>query len=502
MVFTTQTFLFVFFPVCMLGYYFSLLLTKTKTAFARFLKKCRLPDLAIIGVSCAFYVCAGVSDAFRLILYVCLVWILGAGIQAIRNKNYFVVAEHKEKSGEPKQISIALPLFVLAIGAVGCVLVYYKYTHMLADIWNMLFNGNAASKSILAPLGISFITFSSVSYLSDVYTEKAKAGSLIDCALYLLFFPKIVSGPIVLWRDFSGQIAERKINLNSLSDGASRMMIGFVKKVVLADTFGACLINASVGNIDMCTAWGTALLYALQIYYDFSGYSDIAIGISKMFGFSFKENFNFPYLSCSITEFWRRWHISLGSWFREYVYFPLGGSRKGKARTVVNVAIVFLLTGIWHGGGETYKDYIVWGMINGACNIVEKLISEKRWYQKTPAAIKWLCTMGITLFCWELFFNGFSLSLVWLKTIFGLNRASSIPYTWQYFFDKRTLVLMIIAIAGATVFGLPKIQNAYHRAVQKPFGYAVHQTIVVVLFVVSILFMVNATYSPFIYFQY
>lgn len=182
-------------------------------------------------------------------------------------------------------------------------------------------------QSILAPLGLSFITFSAISYLADIYRGNASAGSLIDCALYITFFPKVISGPIVLWKDFQAQIKQRKMSLNLSADGINRIIIGFAKKVLLADTFGACLTNIGTQGIDQLTAFGTLILYMLQIYYDFAGYSDIAIGLAKLFGFEFKENFDFPYRSKSISEFWRRWHISLGSWFRQYVYFPLGGSR-------------------------------------------------------------------------------------------------------------------------------------------------------------------------------
>jgi alginate O-acetyltransferase complex protein AlgI len=219
-----------------------------------------------------------------------------------------------------------------------------------------------------------------------------------------------------------------------------------------------------------------------------------------MLGFSVKENFNFPYISCSITEFWRRWHISLGTWFREYIYFPLGGSKKGKTRAIINVAIVFVLTGIWHGAGWAY---MLWGIINGACNIFEKIVADKNWYIKTPRILKWGATMGITFFCWELFrFSSFSLSIEWFKTMFGMGDYLNIPYTWQYYFDTQIIVFAIIAIIGATVFGLHKIQSAYKRLVESPYGYFINQLILIVLFVVSILFMINSTYSPFIYFQY
>lgn len=498
MLFTTQVFTFGFFPLCMVVYYLAVLLEK-KTPLAGFLKKCRFTDLALIGISSLFYLWACFDDLFRFGAYIVLVYLFGKLLQRGRRKNFCLIAIDTENTADKKLLRLSLPIFAVSIAIIVGLLIHYKYTGLLAETWNFLTNDTLSGKSIMAPLGISFITFSAISYLADIYMGKEEAGSLIDCALYLSFFPKVVSGPIVLWRDFRGQIAERKISLTLLAEGMSRIMIGFAKKLILADTFGACVASASTA-IDTPTSWGIALLYMLQIYYDFSGYSDIAIGLSNMLGFSIKENFNFPYISCSITEFWRRWHISLGTWFREYIYFPLGGSRRGKKRALINVAIVFLLTGIWHGAGWTY---MLWGIINGACNIIEKLIADRRWYQKTPKILKWGATMAVTFFCWELFrFTEFTPCLEWFKIMLGQGNFASIPYTWEYYFDLRIIALAVVGILGSTLFGLPKVQQAYQWFKEKPYGYIIHQLIIVALFVVSILFMINSTYSPFIYFQY
>ncbi len=491
MAFTTQTFTFVFFPLCMAMYYVAIAL-QSKGKIGAFLAKCRLRDFALIGIGAVFYAWACFDDLFRFAVYIVIVYVLGLGIEMLRRD------PHDEDGARHNRTGLAVLLFA-AIAFVVYVLVHFKYLELLADVWNWFFKDTVKGKTLIAPLGISFITFSAVSYLADIYMGKATAGSLIDCALYMSFFPKVVSGPIVLWRDFKEQVTVRRITIDNVSDGMSRVMIGFAKKLILADTFGACIATAS-SAVDVPTAWGIGLLYMLQIYYDFSGYSDIALGLSKMMGFSFKENFNFPYLSCSITEFWRRWHISLGTWFREYIYFPLGGSRKGKTRALINVAIVFVLTGIWHGAGWTY---MLWGAINGACNIFEKVVGDKKWYQKTPKILKWAATMAVTFFCWELFrFTDFTACKEWFKVMFGVTRFDSIPYSLSYYFDTRMIVLVVVAILGATVFGWPKVQAAYQKFLRKPWGYAVCQLVFVVLFAVAILFMVNSTYSPFIYFQY
>ncbi len=489
MPFTTQIFTFGFMPLCFFLYYLFYILER-KSVLASICKKLRLTDIIIIGFSVCFYAWAGMFDALKFILYILLVFIAGIVVQILHNKKNIIVNKNN---------SVSAIFFFIAIAVVTLLLVYYKYTGFIVDCINTFMGNSISSKTILAPLGISFITFSAISYLADIYMGKAKTGSIIDCALYLSFFPKVVSGPIVLWRDFRNQIGENKVSTNLLSEGVTRVMVGFAKKIVLADTFGVCIASAS-NAVDIPTAWGVALLYMLQIYFDFSGYSDIAIGFSNMLGFSFNENFNFPYLSCSITEFWRRWHISLGAWFREYIYFPLGGNRKGKWHTVLNIGVVFLLTGIWHGAGWTY---ILWGMINGVCNIFEKLVADKSFYKKTPKFIKWSFTMIITFFCWELFrFPNFSSCISWFKTMLGLGDYSNVPYTWNYYFSAKIITFIVIGILGSTMFGLPKIQSAYKSFTSKPFGYIINQLAVTGLFVLAIVFMINSTYSPFIYFQY
>ncbi|MGC4017980.1 MAG: MBOAT family O-acyltransferase [Muricomes sp.] len=237
------------------------------------------------------------------------------------------------------------------------------------------------------PLGISFITFSAVSYVVDIYRGDSSAGSILDTALYISFFPKVVSGPIVLWKDFQPQIKNRTVNDVQFMDGLNRIMIGYAKKVLLADSFGLMVADIQQkmeAGMDVPTAWWCALLYMLQIYYDFAGYSDIALGFGKLLGFQFKENFHFPYVSASITEFWRRWHISLGAWFREYIYIPLGGNRKGKTRTLVNLFIVFLVTGIWHGAGWNYGlGSNIYSKFNLQPVYLFSILKEKAAYEKT-----------------------------------------------------------------------------------------------------------------------
>lgn len=364
MSFTTQTFLFVFFPIAIICYCVIGVMEKEKH-ISRFIKKTRMKDIVLIIFSMGFYMWTCFDDLFRFMIYIICIYIAGKMIEKRRSGKFLLLIENCDKSisnqtKQYKKISFALPVLGVSIMSVVFCLVYFKYAYILTDIWNYLFKREIVAQSYMAPLGISFITFSAISYLVDIYRGDEKAGSFIDCALYLSFFPKVVSGPVVLWKDFKNQISTRTWNLDKCVYSLNRIMVGFAKKLILADQFGVFIASVSLykGGMDSITALGTMFAYMLQIYFDFSGYSDIAIGLASLFGFDFKENFNFPYCSKSISEFWRRWHISLGTWFREYVYIPLGGSRCDKIKTMRNQAIVFLLTGIWHGAGW---NYLLWG---------------------------------------------------------------------------------------------------------------------------------------------
>ena len=497
MAFTTQIFTFVFLPVFLIiSSVFDFI--KRKNIFAGFFEKLRIADISLIALSFAFFAWACFDDVIFLFLYTLLVFVMGKIIHHFRSSGLsFTLTDN---NGKIKKIYIAIIYFAVFVSIISFILLRFKYMGLVNKLWNIFFSDTWSTQSLMAPLGISFITFSAISYLSDIYKGLADSGSFIDCALYISFFPKIVSGPIVLWRDFKHQIKKRAMSIDGFTMGINRLMVGYAKKLILADTFGACIAKIPANSIDLITSWGMALLYMLQIYYDFSGYSDIAIGLANILGFDFKNNFNFPYLSTSITEFWRRWHISLGTWFREYIYFPLGGSRKGKKRTVINIAVVFILTGIWHGAGWTY---MLWGALNGLCNIIEKLLAENKIYLITPKIIKWFLTFTVTFFSWEIFrFEGISQVIKQFKVMFGILSFESIPYTWQYYFDFRIIILALIGLIGATVFGLGKVKAPFEKFASTKIGLILKELVYILLFVTAILFMVNSSYSPFIYFQY
>lgn len=497
MLFTTQVFLFVFFPLSILGYLmirgiFSIngLRTLAKTL--------SLDKYFLIGVSFAFYMWSSFDSGFRLLFYIAVVYGIGLWIANSREKGLYLLLYQSPTS----QKRLYLSLFPLWIGIILVTfsLVYFNYSNFLIQTWNSLFGDQIPPKSLLTPLGISFITFSSISYLTDIYRGQATTGSFLDCLLYLSFFPKVISGPTVLWKEFQGQIGHNRVSLTLITEGLNRIMIGFAKKVILADTFGACLAQISIQSMDQLTAFGTLVLYMLQIYYDFAGYSDIAIGLAKLFGFEFKENFNFPYRSLSISEFWRRWHISLGRWFKEYIYISLGGSRKGKRQTLRNLVIVFAVTGIWHGAGW---NYIIWGGINAFFVVMERLVHHHKYYQKIPTAIKYSVTMGIILLSWQFFrYQNLSDLVTVLEAVVGKGTGQPIPYTWQYYYDFKILSLAIVGIVGATLLGSQKVMSWYKAFRSTRIGYLLQEVTLLLLFIVAILFMINSTYSPFIYFQY
>lgn len=482
MAFTSLVFFYVFFPLCLLAYYGC----EAIGLKWRWVEEYRIKDVILVFASLGFYSYAGLNGGLFLVLYILAVYAAGKILEYCAEKN--------------RRKCLGCCLFFLIM-----TLVVYKYLNFLFRIAVRLGFPVMGEINIMAPLGISFITFSAVSYLSDIYRKDAAAGSILDTALFLTFFPKIISGPIQQWKDFQiqinpgGGIPSSEVIIKNIN----RIVAGMAKKVILADTFGKVVadiqLNAGYG-IDSLTAWGGALLYMLQIYYDFSGYSDMAIGLAGLFGIQIKENFNFPYISQSITEFWRRWHISLGTWFRQYIYIPLGGNRKGFYRTLFNLFIVFLLTGIWHGAGW---NYILWGVINGICVAGERCIRDKQWYIKIPAVLKWMAAMFIVFISWEIFRLPYISDIrQYLGIMAGVIKFSRIDLTWRYFFEFKIITLMIIGILGATVLSFQKIKKLAFAVNQSTIWYIVQEILVLLCGVVSVMCIVNSTYSPFLYFQY
>ncbi|WP_407712693.1 MBOAT family O-acyltransferase [Clostridium sporogenes] len=377
-------------------------------------------------------------------------------------------------------------------------LFYYKYYDFAIGNINRISNATFQYKGIILPIGISFFTFQGMSYIIDIYRNDANVNkNIFSVALYISFFPQLIAGPIVKYKDIDNQIRKRKESMEYFGYGIERFVIGLSKKVIIADTVAGIadtIFSLSNVGIDQPTAWLGAICYTFQIYFDFSGYSDMAIGLGYMFGFKFMENFNYPYISKSITEFWRRWHISLSTWFKEYLYIPLGGNRKGN--TYLNLFIVFFTTGLWHGSSW---NFIAWGIWNGIFIIIEKIINKKRWYIKIPSFIKTTITMFIVILGWVLFrANGLMDAINYLLIMFGINKATTVTYQFSYFVNKKLVFWMIISIIGST----PIIGNMLRLYENKKIFQMLKTIFIGILLIISIIFIVNSIYSPFIYFQF
>ena len=393
-------------------------------------------------------------------------------------------------------------LLLAACAAVNLGLLgYYKYFDFFLELLN-IFLGRAAfvPKNIALPIGISFYTFQALSYVIDVYRRDIRVQkNLFSLALYISFFPQLIAGPIVKYHDIEQQISERKITLEKQVLGIKRFSYGMGKKVILSNAFALAVDQILLipweekGTVLM---WFAALLYTFQIYYDFSGYSDMAIGLGKMFGFDFLENFNYPYLSDSVSEFWRRWHISLSTWFKEYLYIPLGGNRKGTARTCINLFIVFMVTGLWHGASITF---VLWGVYYGILLVAERLFLGK-WMKKNPW--KWvnhLYTMGAVIFGWVLF-RAESLTVFkrWMKRLLFWEKGRT---PLMMYADTRLFVLLFLGILFCGP--VQKRFSAWKKRLYREDGADLWDVLIMaVLMVYSTTLLVSNTYNPFIYFRF
>lgn len=383
------------------------------------------------------------------------------------------------------------------------VLCFFKYADFLMQTGNALLGWNLPLLNLPLPIGISFYTFQTMSYTIDVYRGEAKVQkNLLDFGVYVTMFPQLIAGPIVKYRDVEKELHGRSIDLCSVSDGLRRFCIGLGKKVLLANQIGELWNHISgmeMGNLGVMTAWMGIFAFAFQIYFDFSGYSDMAIGLGRMLGFGFPENFNYPYVSSSVTEFWRRWHISLGSWFREYVYIPLGGNRKGLPRQLLNILIVWTLTGIWHGAGW---NFLLWGLWFAAALMLEKLFLKKllSWL---PKGIGICYTALVVLVGWVLFSLETPAGILgYLKAMFGM--AGGLVDGQSIYLGRQYALLFLIAAAASMPFAHRLAGKI--RGSRTGFGIALYhfgeKFIPAVILLLSIAGIVDATYNPFLYFRF
>lgn len=375
---------------------------------------------------------------------------------------------------------------------------YFKYSGMIVTSLNAIFGTSFVVPDIALPIGISFFTFQELSYVIDVYRQECEPQkNILKVALYVSFFPQLIAGPIVKYKDIEKQIDVRTVSTQQIAEGIRRFAYGFAKKILIANTLASAvdsIYSLGISNVTWSMAWLASLMYTFQIYYDFSGYSDMAIGLGKMFGFEFKENFNYPYTSFSIREFWRRWHISLSSWFRDYVYIPLGGSREGTRLTYRNLLIVFFLTGLWHGAGWSF---VFWGLYNGIFIVIERLglgvfLDRHKYFS-------WIYAFLIVNFGWVFFrIDNIKVSFEYIKCMLMPWTHTKSTYALQEFINPHTMVVFFIAIAGMGI-----IQRLMPKNITNKWKYSVIEIIYcTIIMFISLASIASNTYNPFIYFRF
>ena len=480
MVFSSSIFVFIFLPLVIFLYYLS----------GR-----KIRNYILLLASFIFYACSGISYLKILLVSILINYIFGMLIDSLDTKE----TNLKDSEREKKYNKLKKLTLILGVGLNLSLLFYYKYYDFFIENFNIVFNSNIQFKNIALPVGISFFTFQGMSYIIDIYRKDAKVNkNLFSVALYISLFPQLVAGPIVKYNSIYNEIRKRKETVDEFSYGIERFVIGLAKKVIIADILGVVSDDifalVSTSGIDVMTAWLGAICYSLQIYFDFSAYSDMAIGLGHFFGFRFIENFNYPYISKSITEFWRRWHISVSTWFKEYLYIPLGGNRRGNV--YFNLFVVFLVTGLWHGAAW---NFIIWGLWHGIFIIIERVIRDKEWYKNIPSAIKVFITLFIVLIGWVLFkADNFDVALKYLGTMFGLVHFNNVTFEFSYFIQEKTMFLIAIGM----IFSTPILKVFVSKYREKIWFEAMKNIFIILLFIVALIFMINSTYSPFIYFQF
>ncbi len=468
MVFSSAIFLFVFLPVVLIAH------TLIRNTTAR--------NVLLIIASLIFYAFGEPVYIVLLLISVLVNYLFGR-----------ILYDHKNRL--VLGVAVVLNLMLLVV---------YKYTGFIVETINYIPGVNIPVPSVVMPIGISFFTFQAISYIVDVYRDKVENKAVFfDVLLYISLFPQLIAGPIVQYRTVADQIKERTVTVDKFASGIRRFVVGLSKKMLIANTMGYAadkIFALETGLIDMPLGWLGAVCYTLQIYFDFSGYSDMAVGLGQVLGFDFPENFNYPYVATGIRDFWRRWHMSLTGWFREYLYIPLGGNRKGKGRQVLNSMIVFLCTGIWHGANLTF---LVWGAFHGVLISIETLFYKKdRPVRKVFLPIKWLYTILAVVIGFVIF------------------RADSLAYGWDYIVKMFsfsvnesgrmvlmsivtpsfivTLIMSILALCPWVKFIKNKSQGTKAYPVLSCAGYVV----TFVLLFMCVLTLAADSYNPFIYFRF
>ena len=468
MVFSSLIFIFIFLPLVLVSYYIA---------------PRRLRNTVILLASLLFYAW-GEPTYIILIIISILINYLGALLIRVHIKN-------KDKS---KFIFITLLLIDISI------LFFFKYYGFAIECLGSIIGLDLKVKSISLPLGISFYTFQQISYIADIYMQKVKPErNLIDFATYITMFPQLIAGPIVKYDDIHKQLANRKESIDKFGEGVQRFIIGLGKKVILANNIGLIwtqVKEVNLNDLSVVLAWIGIIAFTLQIYFDFSGYSDMAIGLAKMFGFDFLGNFDYPYISKSITEFWRRWHMSLGGWFREYIYIPLGGNKKGTLIQVRNLFIVWFTTGLWHGAST---NFVVWGLYFGVILFIEKIYL-KDLLKKIPSMFSHIYTLIIVMIGWVIFdMNTLTDSGHYIKIMFGFGNNIFIDNLAKYILTNNFIILLIGLICST------KLIKIYMNKIKSTFrenDVFLITAINLLILIISTAYLVGASYNPFLYFSF
>lgn len=472
MVFASAIFLFLFLPITIIGY---------------FLKKPKYRNFWLFIMSLVFYAWGGLIYAILFIFSAYINFLFGIWMEKNRRRKKLILS-----------LSIVWNLGILA---------YFKYSSFILlnlqaviQIFIPSFKINIVSVPL--PIGISFFTFQIMTYVIDLYREEIKVQKkFINLGLYIMLFPQLIAGPIVRYIDIEKEINNRKVDINLIDEGIKRFILGLGKKIFIANIMGTwadTVFNTPLEKINTPLAWLGIFGYTMQIFFDFSAYSDMAIGLGKIFGFHFLENFNYPYISRNIQEFWRRWHISLSQWFKDYLYIPLGGNRKGEIRTYINLLTVFFLTGLWHGASW---NFIFWGIFHGLFLIIERL-GLKKFLEKIPKILQHFYTMIIVIIGWVFFrSNSFIFALKYLKKLFIPN----FIYMESFFVELETLKLFIAlcAIVFSTPI-VPKLRNVLLNNIFKnKFCYEIFRNFIyIIFFLLSVIFLAGSNFNPFIYFHF
>ena len=466
MVFSSLLFLTIFLPLTVGLYY--ILPMKAR-------------NYLLLAVSLVFYAWGEPTHVFIMLITTAYIWALG-----------LLVAWAKKREKRFLARAALILTLILSLGT----LVVFKYTGFIVSTLPFLQGTALADFQPALPIGISFYTFQALSYIIDVYRRDVKAQkSWVNFAMYISLFPQLIAGPIVRYSDVENQMEDREHSFEQIARGIRRFVLGLAKKVLLANQIGAVWELMS-GNGTVLGAWLGAIAFSFQIYFDFSAYSDMAIGLGNMFGFQFTENFDYPYQSGSVTEFWRRWHMTLGTWFREYVYIPLGGNRKGKGRQILNLLIVWFLTGFWHGAAW---QFILWGVYYFVFLVIEKLWLLKK-LRKAPGILRHGYALLVVVFGWVLFACA---DVTAAGKMYGamFGAGGQIADASALFYLTGSAVLLLICAIGATK--LPKNAAAFVEAKLGQRGFrCVSYAVIVALLLVSMAFLVADSYNPFLYFRF